>query len=67
MKAEDIEDHVWILGSIIRYDRQAKQILGGDLRLFLSCVEDNIIDSADGESIDYKQTVMDFNEAKGKS
>jgi hypothetical protein len=67
MKAEDISSHVWILGGIIRFDRRAELLLGKDFNLFLSCVEDNIIDSGGEESIDYEQTVNDFNKAKEKS
>lgn len=66
MNLDDISKYVWISNGIIRYDKRAIETLGSHLQLFLSCAVDNIVDTEDGETIDYEQTIKDFNEAKDK-
>ncbi len=67
MKVEDISDHVWMFDGIIHYDSRIKQIFGTVLRLFFSCVEDNIIEYEWGEKIDYLQVVKDYDNANKRA
>ena len=52
--------HIWLRNGSIAIDSRFDEYFLGDKQLLLSCIEDNIKESDDGEYIDYYKAIKKY-------
>lgn len=67
--ADRINEHklsryVYLRDGAIVVETMLKKLMGDETRRLVSCCEDNIFDTEDGECINYRAALKDFYEAE---